>query len=394
MVSAYLIAYAALGAMLVAPSAVFVPVPAQMIVLSSLVIFLASFNAAERERRRKADGENAEARDVISGDQAYRFPIVASLSLFSMFLAFKYLPNEWVSFALTMYSVVFGGFALANTLAPAVQQIPGLPESFMKEFGHQDYILLTIVDVISMICAAPVAAQYYYTKSWLANNILASALGLSAIDLLALGDFQSGAVLLSGLFFYDIFWVFGSKKVFGSNVMVSVAKNFEGPIKLVFPRFVGATQTDMSMLGLGDIVIPGLFIALMLRFDTRTVDFTQPLSMKRLPYFYAVLVAYVAGLVATILAMQVFNAAQPALLYLVPACLLTVLGMSVAKGELKELWTYTEEDENQESGSANKDQAGATATKSDGEKSKLDTAVKGTAESDTTSTTTEIKKEQ
>ena len=36
--------------------------------------------------------------------------------------------------------------------------------------------------------------------------------------------------LKGGLFFYDIFWVFGT------DVMVTVAKSFEAPIKLVFPQ--------------------------------------------------------------------------------------------------------------------------------------------------------------
>jgi minor histocompatibility antigen H13 len=41
---------------------------------------------------------------------------------------------------------------------------------------------------------------------------------------------QIGAILLTGLFFYDIFWVFGTP------VMVAVAKNIDAPIKLLFPR--------------------------------------------------------------------------------------------------------------------------------------------------------------
>lgn len=64
-------------------------------------------------------------------------------------------------------------------------------------------------------------------------------------------------ILLSGLFFYDIFWVFGTE------VMVSVAKNFDAPIKVVWPKdIIGVLagtveKTEFTMLGLGDIVIPG-----------------------------------------------------------------------------------------------------------------------------------------
>lgn len=84
------------------------------------------------------------------------------------------------------------------------------------------------------------------------------------------------------------------------------------------------------MLGLGDIVIPGIFISLALRYDfasyvTRTLKRnpdalpTKADSYSK-PYFWTVLVAYVAGLTVTVVVMHVFKAAQPALLYLSPAC--------------------------------------------------------------------------
>lgn len=44
--------------------------------------------------------------------------------------------------------------------------------------------------------------------------------------------------------------------------MITVAQNIDAPIKLVFTSAKGA-----SMLGLGDIVVPGMLMALALRFD-------------------------------------------------------------------------------------------------------------------------------
>ena len=77
---------------------------------------------------------------------------------------------------------------------------------------------------------------YYDTKHFLANNVLGLSFALQGIEFLTLDSIQIGVILLVGLFFYDIFWVFGSKSVFGSNVMVTVAKGVEAPIKLMFPR--------------------------------------------------------------------------------------------------------------------------------------------------------------
>jgi minor histocompatibility antigen H13 len=51
-----------------------------------------------------------------------------------------------------------------------------------------------------------------------------------------------------------------------------------------------------------------------------------------------------------------FNAAQPALLYLVPACLISSLGCAAIKGELSELLAYSEEkEEEEEEAAAGKD---------------------------------------
>jgi len=64
---------------------------------------------------------------------------------------------------------------------------------------------------------------------------------------------------------------------------------------------------------LGDIVVPGAFIALMLRYDM-----TRKPSSAR--YFNVSFVAYVIALVITILILQIFKHGQPALLYIVPLC--------------------------------------------------------------------------
>merc|ERR1712099_206093 len=97
------------------------------------------------------------------------------------------------------------------------------------------------------------------------------------------------------------------------------------------------------MLGLGDIAIPGAFIALMLRFDYHLANNKKKDMSKT--YFHTVLMFYIAGLTATLLIMYHFKAAQPALLYLVPACSISSLGCGLIRGNVKQLWNYEENDE-------------------------------------------------
>lgn len=71
----------------------------------------------------------------------------------------------------------------------------------------------------------PINKLNYSSQHWIANNLLGLAFAINGVELLHLNNLQTGALLLGGLFFYDIFWVFGT------NVMVTVAKSFEAPIK-------------------------------------------------------------------------------------------------------------------------------------------------------------------
>jgi minor histocompatibility antigen H13 len=138
--------------------------------------------------------------------------------------------------------------------------------------------------------------------------------------------------------------------------MVTVAKSLDGPIKILFPRSIIPDPTtgklEMSLLGLGDIVIPGFFLALLLRFDAHNANVpcfpTNVHAEFKKPYFHSALVGYVIGLGVTLYVMIAFEAAQPALLYLVPACLGSSLACAFVRGEIKELFAYSEEEEEEE----------------------------------------------
>lgn len=103
--------------------------------------------------------------------------------------------------------------------------------------------------------------------------------------------------------------------------MVKVATNLDVPIKLLWAKSLAFdTARGFTMLGLGDIVVPGMFVSLALRYDQHRAAAAAargqlPARFAK-PYFHAALGAYVAGLATTMTVMHIFKAAQPALLYL------------------------------------------------------------------------------
>merc|ERR1739846_154275 len=94
-------------------------------------------------------------------------------------------------------------------------------------------------DLVCLGLCSVVGVWYILKKHWLANDLLGMAFAINGVELLHLNNVVTGCILLGGLFFYDIFWVFGT------DVMVTVAKSFEAPIKLVFPQVGGVTMYNI-----------------------------------------------------------------------------------------------------------------------------------------------------
>jgi minor histocompatibility antigen H13 len=237
---------------------------------------------------------------------------------------------------------------------------------------------------------AAISYNHFIDKPWWLTNLQGFAVSYTALQVMSPTTFATGSLILTGLFFYDI-WA-----VFFTPLMVTVAKNLDQPIKLLFPRpdQPGAEGKppvkSYSMLGLGDIVLPGLMIGLALRFDlhmyylkkqriaaksakdsndgddvikadyhnvtglwgSRVWTFgldrsllPQSISTAAFskPYFIASLVGYVAGMIATLLVMSIWQHAQPALLYLVPGVLTSIWSTALIRGEVQQMWAYTEE---------------------------------------------------
>ena len=303
-----------------------------LITTAALCIYCGSKKANKLKEEKSTEVEKMKTKDAL------KFPIVGSAVLFTIFLVVKYIRKDLINVLVSIYFALFGGICVGSSVRPLFDAIFGKKTGSKKiVLFSENFVTFEISELLGMLLIGfPVSIFWAITKNWIANNVLGIAFAIEAISYVNLGSYKTGAILLVGLFAYDIFWVFGTP------VMVSVVKGFNAPIKILYPRSGIATALFMgtevsaqhSVLGLGDIAIPGFFVALLLRFD--------PSSKK---YFRAGLAAYVCGLVNTMVVMHVFNAAQPALLYLVPWCLGSSFLVALCDGRLVELFNYDEETE-------------------------------------------------
>ncbi|KCV69442.1 hypothetical protein H696_03871 [Fonticula alba] len=339
------------------------------------------------------------AAEVLGELDAYTFPIYGSIMLFSLFLILKYVPKEWSVLAMKAYFTLMGVFLTVDTLRDVMigglarigikvpdyeaisQQAEGAAPALdgslfgrltrpyhlrLSRFGSSEYLFeldFDIFHLLSMAITLPLNVAFLMTGNWIVNNILALLFSYRALCSMRIDTFRTGFILLVGLFFYDIFWVFATP------VMVHVAKNIDAPVKLVWPSVGADGAVRFSMLGLGDIIIPGIFIVLTMSFDLflkkkriladlkrKSPDVQNP-SLPTISvwthganvYFRSAMLAYCLGLVATVVVMIFFKSAQPALLYLSPACIAAVAIPAFLRGEFKDVLSFNssslEEDE-------------------------------------------------
>ncbi|OLN96490.1 Intramembrane protease 2 [Colletotrichum chlorophyti] len=257
---------------------------------------------------------------------------------------------------------------------------------------------ISVHHILGLNLAVVTVATYYISGSPFLSNLMGYGFCYGSFLIMSPTTFATGSLVLMGLFVYDIVMVFYTP------YMITVATKLDVPIKLQFQ-----SAAKSSILGLGDIVVPGIVMCLALRFDmwlhyqrqikyiptdltadkqdagsgevvttsetqhvaqkatyldiagcwgdwfwstswlglVKGVDDTKPPTVRgsTFPktYFHASLVGYTLGMLVTLSMLTIFKHGQPALLYLVPGVLGSLWLTGLLRGELKEMWMYTED---------------------------------------------------
>lgn len=370
-VNLLIIAWSILGLTILTTAVIGLPPYIQILLTSLCTIHIGSSFAVEWDELRdkvctKAD-RSVEFHYLNSRELAM-FPVIASCMLLLLYVLLKVVSEESINLVLYTYFALAGLWAVSSTIWTVVHRhyldfnswdilefellniqfwtlevLSGymtisyftvtLPNREGEgEEGKMSSLKLTPLVVICFFLAVFSIFWYHYQRLqvgddslfWMANNIQGIALSIQGIQVFRTGRLRDLALLLLAVFIYDVFWVFGT------DVMITIAKKIDGPIKLVFP----VAGTRPNLLGLGDIVLPGAFIAMILRFG---------LTQKGSIIYYAVaMLAYGISLLVTLGAMYYFDTAQPALFYLVPGLLSSSTILSLFRGEFKVFWGYEE----------------------------------------------------
>ncbi|XP_021820817.1 signal peptide peptidase-like 2 [Prunus avium] len=275
----------------------------------------------------------------ISTTSAVLFVIIASCFLV---ILYKLMSGWFVELLVVLFCI--GGVEGLQTCLVALlsRWFKRTGESYIKVpiLGAVSYLTLAV----SPFCIAFAVLWAVFRNvsfAWIGQDILGIALIITVLQIVRIPNLKVGTVLLSCAFLYDIFWVFVSKKLFHESVMIVVASGDKSgedgiPMLLKIPRMFDPWG-GFSIIGFGDILLPGLLVAFSLRYDW--------LANKtlRAGYFLWAMMAYGLGLLITYVALNLMDGhGQPALLYIVPFTLGTFLTLGKKRGDLQILWSRGE----------------------------------------------------
>ncbi|XP_047265330.1 signal peptide peptidase-like 1 isoform X2 [Capsicum annuum] len=328
------------------------PAPIALILTAITVSYASAFRALNYGKEMERNRDWSEASITLDRSQALMIPIVSSCSLLMMFYLFSS-----VSQLLTVFTAIASASSLYFCLFPYIAPIRsrfGLADPFVSQCCSKPFT--RIQGLLMLLCIGTVIT-WLVSGHWILNNLLGISLCIAFVSHVRLPNIKICAMLLVCLFVYDIFWVFYSERFFGANVMVSVAtqlasnpvhtvanslslpglqlitKKLELPVKIIFPRNLlggvvpGYAAADFIMLGLGDMAIPSMLLALVLCFDHRKSKGSENISdvplrkedissPKGFKYIRHALAGYSLGVVTALAAGILTHSAQPALLYL------------------------------------------------------------------------------
>ncbi|XP_052021339.1 signal peptide peptidase-like 2B isoform X4 [Apodemus sylvaticus] len=251
--------------------------------------------------------------------------------------------------------VIIGIFCLASAtglyscLAPCVRKLPfctcRVPDNNLPYFHKRPQARMLLLALFSVTVSVVWGVFRNEDQwAWVLQDALGIAFCLYMLKTIRLPTFKACTLLLLVLFIYDIFFVFITPFLTksGNSIMVEVATGPSNsstheklPMVLKVPRLntspLSLCDRPFSLLGFGDILVPGLLVAYCHRFDIQV-------QSSRI-YFVACTIAYGLGLLVTFVALVLMQRGQPALLYLVPCTLLTSCTVALWRRELGAFWT-------------------------------------------------------
>ncbi|XP_041797746.1 signal peptide peptidase-like 2A isoform X2 [Chelmon rostratus] len=343
------------------------PSIAVMLLIAIVTIALGGYwsGACERDRLNGGSERGGGDSKVDSGELFLYSPlkVVFFVALMCGMLVLMYFFYNTLVYVIIAIFCLASASALFSCLDAVMEKIGCGTCSFSVR--NWNFSVRSLILAAVCICIAVIWGVYRNEDRWIwiLQDLLGIAFCLNFMKTISLSNFKICVILLSLLLVYDVFFVFITPFFTknGVSIMVQVAlgpdasgEKTQGnmvevpaepqtpseklPVVMRVPRFSAWAQNlcgmQFSILGYGDIIVPGLLVAYCSRFDVW-------INSSKKIYFVSCCIAYLLGMIMTFAVMLLSGMGQPALLYLVPFTLITSAVVAGCRGEMRQFWAGT-----------------------------------------------------
>ncbi|XP_023365885.1 signal peptide peptidase-like 2A isoform X2 [Otolemur garnettii] len=320
-----------------------------MVVIFAIAVFtvaLGGYWSGQIELENLQAAANIDEREMKKKKEEYLtfgpLTVVVFVVVCCIMIVLLYFFYKWLVYVMIGIFCIASAMSLYNCLAALIHKIPWGRCTIVFRGKSIEVRLI----FLSGLCIAVAVVWAVFRNedrwAWILQDILGIAFCLNLIKTLKLPNFKSCVILLGLLLFYDVFFVFITPFITknGESIMVELAAGPFGnteklPVVIRVPKLIcfsvmSVCLMPVSILGFGDIIVPGLLIAYCRRFDVLTGSSSV--------YYISSTIAYAVGMILTFVVLVLMKQGQPALLYLVPCTLITASVVAWRRKEMRKFW--------------------------------------------------------
>lgn len=298
-----------------------------------------------KSKKGKKDGDDEDSDEENDTVDLTLPSIIFFVIMSSTFLVLLFFFYDYLVYIVIVLFCLAGAVGLYGCTQPIWNFIPlntRLPANKVPCFSDRPQLKNLVLALMCLGVSTFWGIQRHESYAWVIQDFLGVTFCINILRIIQMPNLKICGALLIALFVYDIFFVFITPLITssGKSIMVDVATGGSSktgeqlPMVFQVPRLTSSPlnvcDLPMSLLGFGDVIIPGLLIGFNHGIDLKV-------QSKKI-YFTASVIGYGVGLLFTFAALYFMATGQPALLYLVPCTLVPTMLIGCCRGEFKLMW--------------------------------------------------------
>lgn len=286
------------------------------------IIFLVIFASVKDQLRSKMEDEIVTKSPEIKNPENLLI-IFFVTGLILIFLNVVNILDSWVYIAL----LLVGPISISLIIEAILTQQNILTHLQNKTFE------LSYLGSISLFQIACLAVGYFIhliwlqSHNWLINNIVSICISIITIRIFKLTSFKFIVLIYIIAFVYDYMWVAYRSNNYGENYKLTNSMTENLPIRILCPELVSSPFRACSSLSIADIILPGIFLSYLKKFD----------ELKVIDHYFKIgLYSLAAGLIVNLFVYYTNLLPTPSFLFTGPIILLATLIVAYRKQDLYE----------------------------------------------------------